>query len=272
MNRIDRRALFTSGAAAALLAATGVSLDAAPRQGGVLRIAVPRDGSLEALVRGAVFDTLTEIGPDGALRGELMTQWHSDAAAKVWHLTLRDDARFHDGHLLAPSDVVAALDGLGRSEPTGANSLRLELDRADPGLPLFLADSRFAVARAGETVQPLAGANGTGCYRVERAEDGRHFRGRRVAGHYKEGRAGWADAVDVIVIPDAAIRAEALRDGYVDLAALPDSTALRDGARFLYHPSEENMALVATSKVGMPSRISSAPLDGGRLAERWWMV
>ncbi|MEY8839300.1 ABC transporter substrate-binding protein [Cribrihabitans sp. XS_ASV171] len=272
MNRIDRRALFTSGAAAALLAATGVSLDAAPRQGGVLRIAVPRDGSLEALVRGAVFDTLTEIGPDGALRGELMTQWHSDATARVWHLILRHDVRFHDGNPLAPGDVAAALDGLGRTEPTGENSLLLELDHADPGLPLRLADSRFAVPRAGQTVQPLASANGTGCYRIERAEDGRHFRGVRVAGHYKDGRAGWADAVDVIVIPDAGIRAEALRDGYVDLAALPDSAALLDRSRFRYHPSEENMALAATEKVGLPTRISAAWLDGGRLAERWWMV
>ena len=36
MTRLDRRALFTSGAAAALLTASGVSLDAAPRAGGRL--------------------------------------------------------------------------------------------------------------------------------------------------------------------------------------------------------------------------------------------
>ena len=40
MNRIDRRLLFTSGAAAALLAATGVSAQAAPRRGGRLRAAL----------------------------------------------------------------------------------------------------------------------------------------------------------------------------------------------------------------------------------------
>ena len=41
MSRIDRRALFTSGAAAALMAATGSSLSAAPLRGGALRLAVP---------------------------------------------------------------------------------------------------------------------------------------------------------------------------------------------------------------------------------------
>ena len=79
MTRIDRRALFASGAAAALLAATGASLADTPKAGGTLRLAVPRDDSLEQLARGAVFDTLTEIAPDGTLRGELATGWHTDA-------------------------------------------------------------------------------------------------------------------------------------------------------------------------------------------------
>ena len=65
MTRMDRRALFASGAAAALLAATGASLADTPKKGGTLRLAVPRDDSLEQVARGAVFDTLTEIAPDG---------------------------------------------------------------------------------------------------------------------------------------------------------------------------------------------------------------
>ncbi|MBT3467245.1 MAG: peptide ABC transporter substrate-binding protein, partial [Rhodobacteraceae bacterium] len=40
MNRIDRRVLFTSGAAAALLAATGVSAQTTPHRGGRLRAAL----------------------------------------------------------------------------------------------------------------------------------------------------------------------------------------------------------------------------------------
>ncbi|MFC3613536.1 ABC transporter substrate-binding protein [Lutimaribacter marinistellae] len=272
MNRIDRRALFTSGAAAALLAATGVSLDAAPKQGGTLRIAVPRDDSLETLVSGAVYDTLTEIGPDGALRGELLRDWQSDAEARNWRLSLRDDVSFHDGHPLSANDVTATLERLGRINLVDTYTVTLTLDDPDPGLPLRLAGRQFAVARAGEATRPLGLANGTGCYRVERAEDGRHFRGTRVADHYKQGKAGWVDVVEIIVIPDAAIRAEALRDGYVDLAALPDRVGLRDRARFRFHPSENDMALAANERVGLPNRIAHAPLDDGRLIERWWMI
>ena len=62
MTRIDRRALFTSGAAAALLAAAGGSVSASPKAGGVLRLAVPREGGmLEQAARGAIYDR----DPDG---------------------------------------------------------------------------------------------------------------------------------------------------------------------------------------------------------------
>ncbi|MDA0961817.1 MAG: peptide ABC transporter substrate-binding protein, partial [Proteobacteria bacterium] len=94
---VDRRALFTTGAAAALLAASGVSLDAAPQRGGRLRLAVPRGDLFEAAARGALYDTLTDVGPDGLLRGELATDWTTDAQARDWRLTLRRDVRFHDG-------------------------------------------------------------------------------------------------------------------------------------------------------------------------------
>ncbi|MCE8518539.1 peptide ABC transporter substrate-binding protein [Ruegeria pomeroyi] len=272
MTRIDRRALFASGAAAALLASAGMSLADRPRAGGTLRLAVPRDDSLERIARGAVFDTLTEIAPDGTLRGELATGWQPDDSARVWSFDLRDDVTFHDGTRFSASDAAASLAEIGLTEALGPTRLRLELAEADPGLPFRLADIRFAITRAGGAVTPLEQANGTGCYRVERAQDGRQFLGRKVADHYKQGQAGWADRVEVIVIPDAAVRAEALRDGYVDVAALPLPDGLRDRTRFRYHPSEDDMALAAAVSVGLPRQISSrSPLDDGRIAERWWV-
>lgn len=273
MTRIDRRALFASGAAAALLAATGASLADTPKSGGILRLAVPRDDSLEQVARGAVFDNLTEIAPDGTLRGELATGWQTDADARVWTFDLRDDARFHDGDALRVKDVLAVLARVGQVEALGPNRLRLELTEANPGLPFLLADSRFVITRGGQDVTPLKSANGTGCYRVERAEDGRHFLGRRVAGHYKDGQAGWLDAVEIVVIPDATVRAEALRDGFVDVAAVPDADGIRSVRGLRFHPTEVEMALAVSSNVGLPRQIGrQGPLDDGRVAERWWMI
>ena len=273
MTRIDRRALFASGAAAALLAATGASLADTPKQGGALRLAVPRDDSLEQIARGAVFDTLTEIAPDGTLRGELATGWQTDAAARNWTFILRDDAMFHDGGALDVSDVIAVLAEVGHAEAVAPNRLRLELARANPGLPFLLADSRFVVTRNGEGVTPLSAANGTGCYRVERAEDGRNFLGRKVADHYRSGAAGWAETVEVVVIPDARVRAEALRDGYVDIAALPAGEDLRNLRGLRFYPSEAEMAIAVARHVGMPRQIGATrALDDGRIAERWWLA
>lgn len=267
MTRIDRRALFSTGAAAALLAATGVSLDAAPKAGGTLRLAVPKDGSLDRVARGAMFDTLTEIAPDGTLRGELAQSWQSSDDARVWTFDLRPDVLFHDDTALTAEDVVAVLShlpDLSAIKTLGEHQLRVELNKATPGLPFVLADDAFCIAR--DTI-------GTGCYRAAHLQEGRHFRGEKIADHYKAGQAGWLDRIEVIMIPDANVRAEALRDGYVDVAALPAPNGLRERAKYRYHPSERDMALAVADTVGLPRQISTrAALDDGRIAERWWMV
>jgi len=256
-----------------VLAATGASLADTPKRGGTLRLAVPRDDSLEQVARGAVFDTLTEIAPDSTLRGELASGWQTDAEARVWTFDLRDAVLFHDTAPLEARDVVATLETLGHAEALSPNRIRLELAEANPGLPFLLADGRFVITRNGQAVTPLHSANGTGCYRVERAEDGRHFLGRRVEGHYKEGLAGWADAIEIIVIPDARVRAEALRDGFADVAALPDQTDLRGQRGLRFHPDEAEMALAVAAHVGLPRQIGQRhALDDGRIAERWWLA
>jgi ABC-type transport system substrate-binding protein len=279
MTRIDRRALFTSGAAAALLAATGVSLDAAPRPGGRLRLAVPRDGSLWAVARGAVFGTLTEIAPDGVLRGELAAGWYSGPEARDWRFDLAQGAVFHDGRPVTAADVAASLiahDPVAlrgaRITAADARTLRIDLAAGDPQLPLRLADPALFVAPGGDVARPLSQAMGSGMYQVLRADPDRHFLARRVQGHVRDGRAGWVDSIEIVVIPDAAVRAEALRGGHVDVAALPARDGLigRDG--FVYHPSADDMALAARHGVGVPRRIGSrTALDDGRIAERWWM-
>ena len=282
MTRIDRRALFTSGAAAALLTATGVSLDAAPRGGGRMRLAVPRpDGAFIPAARGAVFETLTEIGPDGVLKGALATGWQSDADARIWTLTLRDGVHFHDGRAFGAADVLASLETHGmwenaavaQAEQSGALQVRLELAAGNPQLPYMLSNADLVIAPADDVTGALAQGIGTGLYRTRRQTPGRDFLGDRVAQHYKDGQAGWVDSIEIVVIPDAAVRAEALRDGFVDVAELPLAQGLRGRGDFRFHPSADDMALAANHNVGLPKTISArAPLDDGRIAERWWMT
>ncbi|WP_323777516.1 ABC transporter substrate-binding protein [Leisingera sp.] len=281
MTRIDRRALFTSGAAAALLAAAGGSVNASPKAGGVFRLAVPREGGmLEQAARGAVYDTLTEIAADGLLRGELATGWHSTQDAKTWTFDLRAGVTFHDGTLFLAEDAAASLatQGIAGAEvraitALGSRQLLIELTQSNPHLPYLLAGTDQIVAPGGELPVPLSNAIGTGCYKVERAQEGRHFRACSVEHHYKSGTAGWVQTVEIIVIPDAEIRAEALRDGYVDVAALPEPRGLLKRGAFFYHPSSSDMALAARQNVGIPRTVGRrSPLDDGRIAERWWLA
>jgi len=282
MTRLDRRALFTSGAAAALLTATGVSLAAVPRPGGRLRLAVSReDKSLTRVAHGAVFDTLTEIAPDGALRGELANHWQTDAHAREWLFDLRDGVKFHDGTALGAKDVTASIiahegflpGGVKAVEATDRLQIRLELERSNPDLPYLLANPALIIAPHGQVNLPLSAAVGTGLYNVGRVQEGRHFLGHRVEAHYKDGIAGWADSIEIIVIPRADIRAEALRDGFVDVAALPLPAGLLGRGEFQYYPSVQDMAIAAHHGVGVPRRIGSqSALDDGRIAERWWKV
>ena len=278
MTQIDRRALFTTGAAAALLTATGVSLSAAPVAGGRLRLAVAReDDGLARVARGAVFETLTEIAPDGALRSGLASGWQGDARAREWLFDLRDGVVFHDGTALDAPHAVASLGsvtGLKSLEAVDRLQVRMELAQGNPDLPYLLADPGLIVTRHGGAGRDMAEWVGTGLYRVSRVRPDRYFLGHRVSSHHRDGAAGWVDSIEVIVIPRADIRAEALRDGHVDVAALPSPEGLLgQGEAFTYLPSAQDMALAARRGVGVPRQVGGASgLDDGRIAERWWML
>lgn len=276
MGRLDRRALFTSGAAAALLAATGTSLAATPRTGGSLKLAVPREGGmLELAARGAIYETLTEIAPDGILRGELAESWSVSEDGRSWTFALRRDVLFHDGAALTAEDAAASLraHGIAGALAAGPHLLQVELAEPEAGLPYRLASAGWIIAPQGRVILPLAQAVGSGCYRVERAQEGRSFKAVRVQDHWKSGQAGWVDTVEIAVISDAAVRAEALREGFVDVAALPDPEGLIRRGEFLYHPSAQEMFLAASRDVGVPQKVGRrAALDDGRIAERWWRV
>lgn len=264
--RFDRRALFTTGAAAALLSAAGVAIAQPPRRGGQLRIAVaPFDGRLAPCAARAVFDTLTEIGPDGVLRAELATGWRADDTARHWQFKLRQDAVFHDGTVFEAASTLPILNGLAgiRAHATNTHELRLELNDPNPNLPYQLACQTAAIKRNDEV--------GTGLYRVSDLRSGKHFRATRFLPHYKDDIAGWPEHLEVITLATSALRAEALRDGYVDIAEKPDPDTIPQTAAFRWFATDGKRSMAARADLGIPARVSAEMLDGQRIAERWWI-
>ncbi len=292
--RLDRRALFASGAAAALLAASGMSAMAAPRRGGRLRIALSgarRDDSFDArkpmgvfmqvAMLGAVFDTLTQVAADGTLHGELATGWHGSSDARVWVFDLRRDARFHNEAVFTSQDVIAslalhtdaALAGISDMRAIGRHRVEVTLSQGNADFPYTLSAPQFVIYPEAGMADAMAEGIGTGLYRVDRFHPGQQFLGSRVAQHYKDGQAGWFDTVELVSVPAAHVRAEALRDHYVDVADLDDPGELLGQPDITLLPNAHAMTQAAWRTVALPATIGSRwPLDNLRAAERWWMA
>lgn len=279
---LDRRALFASGAAAALLAATGVSASGGPRRGGRLRIALSgasRDDTwlrgdglfMQVARQGVVFDTLTEIAADGTLRGELATAWTSSVDAREWCFDLRSGVTFHDGRAFTADDVVASAAGFAGGEVKAIDPLQVlfTLQEPDPILPIRFAQPEYFIRSAHA---PQSGI-GTGLYRVTKFDAGRQLIGTRVENHYKDGTAGWFDQVELVSLPAAEVRAEALRDRLVDVADLDTASDLASASDIVLLPNAHAMTHAVWRDIGVPTRLGSDyPMDNLRAPERWWQA
>lgn len=282
MKVFDRRALFASGAAAALLAATGVS--AAPERGGRLRAALsggkrdatwlrPADGLfMQVAAAGTVLDGLTEIAADGTLRGALAESWESHDGAQSWIFRLRKGVMFHDGVPLQASDVAASLSRHAQFAVTVVEDSAIEiiLTDADPNLPYLLGGPQYVVQPA-DLVRRSAGV-GTGLYKVRKWDPGQHLIADRVATHFKDGQAGWFDIVEFVSFSAPEVRAQALIEGLVDVADVEILPTNVSRHAFTALPTEEAALQFVRASLGVPTTVGKVfPLDNLRMAERWWM-
>ncbi|MDJ0995110.1 MAG: ABC transporter substrate-binding protein [Dinoroseobacter sp.] len=236
----SRRKLLQTGVAAALLAASGVPVSARTRHGRLrvglsdfasdLGCGLELDHSLYGAVagQGAVYDTLTELSADGALKGELAQSWAPSENARVWTFTLRDAVRFHDGVMLS-AEVVADAFARHREAQTQASILstvlniravsrrevRFILDGSNPDFPWYLTDPSLVVTRPA----PVGGEApvGTGLYQFVSGTKGGRVLAQRVPQHYKDGHAGWFEEIELVSLPDDTDRAEALLSGRIDV-------------------------------------------------------
>lgn len=278
---LDRRALFTTGAAAALLAATGAGAGEPPRRGGRLRLALSGatrqddwlqgDGLFMQVARqGLIFDTLTEVAGNGILKGELASGWQASEGARQWQFHLRPEVQFHDGSALTASDVVASLQRVlpqAEISARGALQVQITLPQANPGLPLLLSEPHFVI---GPAHAPEAGI-GTGLYRLRRFSAGRQVLAERVETHYKDGTAGWFDTVELVSIPAREVRAQALSEGLVDAADLPARPRYRErGDVTLQTDSAGGVSALSGDLRQPPNTGRQAPMDNLRAPERWW--
>ena len=246
MTRISRRGLLRTGAAAGVLAATGLPLRAQEaKRGGRLVVALSgantsdswdgrthSDIYMQSAAQGGVFDSLTEVAADGSLVGELATDWEASPDAKVWTFNLRQGVSFHNGKAFGADDVIESLQmhvaegsksaaqpivgAITEMKKLGEHQVQFTLDAGNADFPYLMSDYHLLIYPAGQIEEAIANGIGTGLYSVVSFEPGVRFVGRRVDSHYKDGKAGWFDEVELVAVNDATARMNALLTGQVD--------------------------------------------------------
>ncbi len=283
MRRLDRRSLLTTGAAAGLLAATGLPLRAAPKRGGVLRLALSGahpsdtwdsrthiDTFMKVAAHGAVFDTLTQVAANGELVGELAESWQATADAKTWTFDLRKGVEFHNGkpfealdvlqslhlHINAASPARSIVAAITETEILNSHQIRFHLAAPNADFPFLLSDYHLCIYPADHIAEAMEHGIGTGLYKVIRFEAGKRAMLGRVAGHYKDGKEGWFDAVELLAIHDPIKRSRALATGQVDAI---DQIDLGQEAALRQNPKLALTQVAGNRHVGLPMRVDQAP-------------
>src|SRR6056297_2493462 len=245
MTRISRRGLLTTGAAAGVLAASGLPLRAQAKKGGRLRVALSGSNSsdnwdarthsdifMQAAAQGAVFDSLTEVAADGSLVGELATEWEATPDAKVWTFDLRQGVTFHNGKPFGADDVIESLQmhvaegAKSAAEPlvsaitemkkTGPHQVQFTLENGNADFPYLMSDYHLLIYPAGQIEEAIAQGIGTGLYQVQAFDPGVRMVATRYADHYKGDSAGFFDEIEYIAINDNTARTNAILTGQVD--------------------------------------------------------
>lgn len=246
MTRISRRGLLRSGAAAGVLAATGLPVFAQAKRGGRLRVGLNgantsdswdgrthSDAFMINCAQGGVFDCLTEVSPSGELIGELAESWESTPDAKTWTFNLRQGVTFHNGKAFGADDVIESLSlhvaegsksaaqpivsAISEMKKTGEHQVQLILSNGNADFPFLMSDYHLLMYPAGQIDEAISQGIGTGLYSVVSFDPGVRFVGKRVDSHYKDGRAGWFDEIEFIAINDSSARMNALMTGQVDV-------------------------------------------------------
>ena len=244
MHGISRRGLLKTGVAAGVLGLTGMPLRAQSR-GGKLTAGLSgantsdswdgrthSDLYMIASAQGAVFDSLTEVGADGLLKGELAESWEASADAKTWTFNLRQGVTFHNGKSFGADDVIESLQlhvaegaksaaqpivaAISEMKKMSDSQVQFTLEAGNADFPYLMSDYHLLMYPAGQIEEAIAQGIGTGLYQVQSFDPGVRMVATRYPDHYKGDSAGFFDEIEYIAINDNTARMNALMTGQVD--------------------------------------------------------
>ena len=194
--------------------------------------------SLDPISKGRVFQITEKImsrlvRPDmnGLPSPDLAVSWSANADASEWTFGLRSNVTFHDGTSFGSEDVVYSLERvldpemdsparsaiamISKVEAIDTNTVRLTLDKSFADLPFLLMDYRLRMIPEGSGDTIATTGIGTGPFRLVRF-DGEGTTRLAANMDYYQGPPGVAE-MEIIAIPDAQARLQALLGGQTDM-------------------------------------------------------
>lgn len=234
------------------------------------------NGTPGTLIWYALFDALTRLDDEGHLAPALALRWEAVSPTE-WHFELRPGVRFSNGRVADAEAVAATFEWLGseagrrtvignelrnvtRVEVRGPRTLAFHTGRPDAALPARLAAvlivepaSWAELGPAGFAKQPV----GTGPFAL--VDWGERDKRAVLRANPDSWRAPRLDRLEFRVMPDNAVRLQALVAGEIDLsdAAVDDLPYLRArGLRSAHAPAMQVMSIALITGTGQPSPLA----------------
>ncbi|MEM9850654.1 MAG: ABC transporter substrate-binding protein, partial [Pseudomonadota bacterium] len=193
---------------------------------------------------------------------------------KTWTFNLRQGVTFHNGKAFGADDVIASLNmhvaegaksaakpivaAITEMKKMSDTQVQFTLGSGNADFPYLMSDYHLLMYPAGQVEEAIAKGIGTGLYAVESFDPGVRFVGKRVASHYKDGKAGWFDSVEAIAINDASARMNALMTGQVDAVNRVD---FKTEALLKANPNVNIIEVTGNQHYTMPMLTNIAPFD-----------
>lgn len=246
--------------------------------------------SVDPISKGRVFQITEKImsrlvRPDmeGRPSPDLAVSWSANADATEWTLELREGVTFHDGSAFGSEDVIyslervldpemdsparAAIAMISNVEAINENTVKLTLSGSFADLPLLLMDYRLRMIPGGSGDTIATTGIGTGPFRLV-SLDAEGITKLEANMDYFGGAPGVAE-MEIIGIPDAQARLQALLGGQIDMErgiTAQQSVMLEGSDRFTIQ------TIPTGNWRGLVFRTDVAPFDDPRVRRALRMV
>jgi peptide/nickel transport system substrate-binding protein len=242
--RLSRRRLLQYGAGAAVVAAlqpaTLKTVSAAPRRGGVLKMAWASSplsidpayavSGDEYMITAAIYDNLTRVDEKFVVHRQLATGWSSNGPGDVWTFNLRRGVKFHHGRELNARDVVFTFERIldpkngspartsfgpvDKVEAVDDYTVRFRLSIPYADLPVSLGTTYARIVPGDRAALIKTAPSGTGPFRIVEFRPGAYTKLVRNQNYWDSGRP-YLDELWQVNMPAMTAQVAALTGGSV---------------------------------------------------------